>query len=204
MKRVWIVCTVVVLSMALACSKVEQQADRGSVGTTGESPDAPVAKAHTLTVMHGGTSILTEGHYFETVYLPDGIRVYIYNSEGTHVSPVGMTGQVVIQPTDTAAGPTALELAYIPAPEVEMGNELLMAHDYLFTPMDLTGTEAGSFRAGFAVAGSDLKAQFEGAFASLTERPFFCPMHPDAWGETTESLCPICGGMKTSAERVAK
>jgi hypothetical protein len=193
--------------LILACGQAEQQADRGSMGESHDQ-QTETAKGHESLQLHGGLAVVTKAHHFEVVFLADGIRVYTYDGDQKPTSAEGTTGQVTIQYTDQTKEATSLDLEYVPSPEIEMDKETLIAHDYLFVPMDLSTAEAGSFQAQFAFSEmpGDVEptAQFVSVFESVVDRPYFCPMHADVWGETSESLCSICGGMKTSAERPAR
>jgi hypothetical protein len=210
MKRVLAVFVGTLLLSVLSCSKVEQQADSGSMGTTSDTHGEEMAAKvdHARAELHGGTALDAAGHLFEVVYLPDGIRVYAYDGNEAPVSLAGATGEVALEYTKPEASVASVAMVYTGAPEVEMGNEILTANDYLFAAVDLSGVQTGSVNLGFAITGltggSGEAAEFETSFGLITERPYSCPMHTDAWGETAESLCPICGDMKTTALRVAK
>jgi len=158
--------------------------------------------AHARSELHRGTSVMTKAHHFEVVFLNDGIRVYPYDAKQGVISAKGMKGGVTL--TYEKGDPKELKLAYHEGAWVGEGNEQTQMNDYLFAPIDLSSAEAGSFEAKFALSDlggdAETEAAFTQPFKGVMVADFACPMHPDAWGETAKSSCPLCG-MYTSLPR---
>ena len=203
MKRLLVLATGALVVGAFSLAQAQHDHDRGSMGTGhGEQMDAE--HGHMMSQLHGGISTMTKAHHFEAVYLADGIRVYIYDGSQKPTTAEDVSGEVTITYANKDMKALDVPLEYVPAEEMKMGNMKMTASDYLFASVDLSKAVKGSFGAKFEISGlptkAESKSQFDNTFTGLTATPYMCPMHADAWGETADSKCPLCG-MKTTATR---
>ena len=194
--RVAVVTLAVVLCVAIPASAQPDKASMGKGKVEMHKAGASEKMPH-----HQGKLAKVEKYEFETVYLPDGIRVYVYQPGVMPIPAREFQGRVVLTYKD---GKTeSLRVKYIDGDWIGEGNEQTKTHDYLFGPVDLSKADSGSFDAAFYIyetAEEDPSMEFTQKFASLTAAPFACPMCPDGWGATAKSSCGICG-MYTSAKR---
>jgi hypothetical protein len=156
----------------------EAAAPRAAAAATpaaGEAPDSPSkADAPTKAQLHGGKVNTTSDHAFETVFGPDGIRVYVYKADQTPLLVGVVEGTAVVNFADGSRRELALEkkspaddeeaIYFCPAhPGVVQtgpgtcaadGKELAV-QDYLFGKTDLSNAELGVATATVALAGLD-------------------------------------------------
>ncbi|MHB1033411.1 MAG: hypothetical protein ACYC35_03370 [Pirellulales bacterium] len=101
----------------------------------GGSPDAPLHNGHadhSAPLPHGGQLVWKTPLFFEVVYQPQEIRVYVYGPWPQPRSVKDITGEVSLQPyRDTHV--TRVELHYVAVPAGEQ--------DYLSATADLSGAE---------------------------------------------------------------
>lgn len=197
MKRAII--TAAFMTPLLLIGTVRAQHEHGSMGMDkGEHQ----MMSHEQAQLHGGTATMTKAHHFEVVYMPDGIRVYAYDGKQHPIAAKGITGEVTLMRKD--GEPETLELKHQPGAPLGEDEDAEHMHDYLFAPIDLSSAKAESFRARFELKGmsgeNEPETQFISTYGGLTKADYVCPMHPDAWGATADSKCPLCG-MKTTKAR---
>jgi hypothetical protein len=150
---------------------------------------------------HMGELVRSEEYGFETVYMPDGIRLYSYLPDLKSIPAREFQGRAVMAYKDGKRD--SIRLKYIEGDMVGEAGKQTRTHDYLFAPVDLSKAAPGSFEATFYVfetAEEEPLIVFTQKYAGSTEAPFVCPMCPDGWGNTAKSSCGICG-MFTSARR---
>ncbi|MCL4194925.1 MAG: hypothetical protein KJZ87_24510, partial [Thermoguttaceae bacterium] len=129
----------------------------GSAGHSGHAPDhataaqhdrsGPGQPAHRQTPVevrpqHGGQVAAIEPHVFEVVYLPQEVRVYLFDMYRRPLSVAGVEGEVVFT---VAADGRQFRYPLAPAaPPAVPG-----AADYLRLPLDLSGVAPGQVEARF-------------------------------------------------------
>jgi hypothetical protein len=182
-----------------ATASLSAQADKAKAG----SPTVEIQKAQKSekTPHHLGELTRSEEYGFETVYMPDGIRVYTYLPDMKPIPAREFQGRAVLAYKDGSRD--SIRFKYIEGDQIGEGNKQVRSHDYLFAPVDLSKADKGSFDATFYIfetAEEEPLIVYTQSYAGLTRAPFVCPMCPDGWGATAESKCGICG-MYTSASR---
>jgi hypothetical protein len=184
-----------------ACAK---QHDHGSSGSSEskEHSEADMGHSHEKSSLHMGTTTMTKAHHFETVFISDGIRLYAYNAKQETISAKGIEGTATLKYKQ--GEPKTIALKYTEGEWVGEGNEKTQASDYLLAAVDLSKADSNSFRVELALKNlpseGEASATFTEPFRGLVTAAYYCPMHPDVWGMTDKSKCPLCG-MYTSAMR---
>ncbi|MCA9726914.1 MAG: hypothetical protein R3E12_09480 [Candidatus Eisenbacteria bacterium] len=137
----------------------------GMMGEEGHHAEQP-GHSHEHMMLHHGQVAMTEHHHFETVFQPDGVRIYCY-TEGQAPAGVGKTTGKVdmkyqdgrtaeVDLTDTQPKKGDTTVYYCPghpdATQMEpgickqCGGMELMKQDFLFAPMDLSKVAPGSMK----------------------------------------------------------
>ena len=160
--------------------------------------------AHAKSQLHSGMATMTKAHHFEVVSVPDGIRVYAYNAQQKPASTKGMEGRVTIMYKQ--GEPKVVTMTYHEGAMMGDGDHKMPLMDYMMAPVDLSGTSRTPVQMQFKlskVAGEEGDSvEFTEPYEGVVNAPYTCPMHPNVWGKTAKSECPLCG-MYTSAKRMA-
>jgi hypothetical protein len=192
---------IVAVTLVTVCAAIPASAQHDKGSMSKGTMETHKAEAKGQMPHHLGHLAKFEKYEFETVYLPDGIRVYVYQPGVMPIPAREFQGRVVLTRGDDK--PESLRFKYIEGDWVGEGNEQTKTHDYLFGPVDLVQADSGSFDAAFYIyepGEEDTSMEFTQHFPGLTVAPFVCPMCPDGWGATAKSSCGVCG-MYTSAKR---
>jgi len=179
--------------------------DQGSMGMRGQDEKAEMmGHSHEKSELHSGMSMMTKAHHFETVYMPDGIRLYVYDSKQGQSSAKGIEARASLM--YNAGESKTIAMLYHEGAAVGEGKEKeVQLQDYLFAPVNLTDSAGLPVRVKFTLGKlpgeKGESVEFMQPFDGLVNSPYTCPMHPDVWGKTRKSECPLCG-MFTSAKRM--
>lgn len=131
--------------------------------------------SHERSMLHDGQVAMTKQHHFETVFGPDGIRIYVYDRDQTPMQVGTAMGTVAIESSDGSSRELTLVRAepkngeltayFCPAhPEqtkmepgicTQCGTMQLMAQDHLFAAIDFNGTELEGAKAVVLLKGLD-------------------------------------------------
>jgi len=180
--------------------------DQGSMGMSGHDKQREaMGHSHEKSELHGGMTMMTKAHHFETVYMPDGIRLYAYDGKQGQSSTKGLEARAYLM--YKTGEPKVIAMLYRGGAVVE-GSDKGKAplQDYLFAPVDLSDSTVLPVRVKFSlkkVSGEEGESvEFVQPYAGVVDAPYACPMHPDVWGKTAKSECPLCG-MSTSQKRMS-
>lgn len=207
MKHVFITALATALvGYSSACAK---QHDHGSSGSKGHDESA-MGHSHEMSALHTGIVTMTKAHHFETIFMSDGVRLYAYSPDQKPISAKGIEGTATLK--HKQGEPKSLALTYVEGAWVGEGNDKTQSSDYLFAAVDLSKADSNSFRVEFALKNLPGKdeptATFTESFRGLVTAAYFCPMHPDVWGATDKTKCPLCGmftsGMRGEAKMPAE
>jgi hypothetical protein len=162
----------------------QEKATHGEEGHPAGSHDSESgAHSHERAMLHGGQVTMTEQHHFETVFAPDGVRIYLYGrsqvpmASGKATAKVGLryqdgsTAEIEAKRVEPKEGePTAYFCPGHPdATQMEpgicaqCGTMELMKQDYLFAPVDLSEVKPGTLKATVrvsAMSGEEAEAVF--------------------------------------------
>lgn len=181
-----------------ACAK---QQDHGSSGAKAHDETA-MGHSHEKAALHTGVVTMTKAHHFETVFMGDGIRLYAYSADQKPISAKGVEGTATLKFKE--GEPKTVALKFTEGAWVGEGNDQTQSADYLIAAVDLSKADSNSFRVEFALSKlpgeGEASATFTEPFRGIVSAAYYCPMHPDAWGTTDKSECPLCG-MYTSEMR---
>jgi len=160
--------------------------------------------SHEKAELHQGVVMMTKAHHFETVYMPEGIRLYAYDAKQGQSSAKGIEGRATLM--FKSGEPRTIAMTFHEGGTMDDGKEgKTHLQDYLFAPVDLSDASATPVRVKFTLnklSGEEGESvEFVEPFEGLVDAPFMCPMHPDVWGKTAKSECPLCG-MFTSLKRM--
>jgi hypothetical protein len=167
-----------------------------------EVPKAPQAAgektpghSHEQSELHGGEAAMTKAHHFETVWTPDGLRIYVYTGEQAPAMVEKATGSVTFhmkdgtskvvplakQAPDTNESPAVY---FCPMhPEVVQsepgictlcGSMKLFTQDRLFAPMDLAKAEPGTVKAVVKLSGlqgAEKETTLTASFTGFPKKP---------------------------------
>ncbi len=74
--------------------------DPGAEGVSkGEAP----GHSHERCELHGGLVTMTQAHHFETVFAPDGVRIFMYSTEQNPLRMEDVSGTVTVRDTTGAS-----------------------------------------------------------------------------------------------------
>ena len=156
-----------------------------------EHAEEAVGHAHHKAEAHGGTVAMTQAFHFETVFLPDEIRVYAYDAKQNPIAlpatgDKAVKGTVEFQFRDASRKPSKLDLK---APAPAKGAMESMEHEGM---QHMEGMREGQHHAAMTMHADES--------TSPTKLPelYSCPMHPDQVAKTMNK-CPVCG-MKMVAQ----
>ncbi len=184
--RIGAVVTIAVGALALWAVKAPAQHEHGMSGQTmtGHQMTGHASGAHEMTggsdaghsheksEMHGGAVTMTDGHHVETVFGPDGVRVYLYSMDQEPLAADKLAGTVLLK--DRTEKPREVRLTPFtpkdgePAlwyctmhdspPQMKSGacpvcGMKLVAQTGLFAPVDLSKAQRGSVEATVHVTG---------------------------------------------------
>ena len=142
--------------------------------------------SHAMAEIHGGEATMTPHHHFETLFVPDGIRLYVYD---VNQKPVAITKDTKAAVTlQTKDGKTAsVKLEYL-APDEKAGRTqacLAAAHDF-------GDMKPETMKATFTVEGLGKKPiEFKAPVAMMHQMMYTCSMHPEVQAEDP-GKCPQC------------
>jgi hypothetical protein len=146
-----------------------QERSQDTHAATGE----PSGHSHAKSELHGGHVTMTRNHHFETLFSPDGIRIFTYTADQAPQMTEKAKGRVTLTFKDgsTKVLPLVMQrpsdrekTAYFcpmhqdvvqmePGVCPKCGGMKLYAQDYLFGKADLSGVEPGSLKASVAIEG---------------------------------------------------
>jgi len=156
----------------------------------GETPQHSCAQSE----LHGGRVTMTQNHHFETLFSPDGIRIFTYSADQAPQMTEKAKGQVTLKFKDAPAQ----ELAFVvqqpqkgeqtvyfcpmhkdvvqmePGVCKQCGGMKLFAQDYLFAKADLSKVDPGTLEAIVSLEGlkaPEPKATFTQAFLAMATAP---------------------------------
>jgi hypothetical protein len=129
--------------------------------------------SHAKSELHGGHVTMTRNHHFETLFSPDGIRIFTYTAEHApqmtekakgRVTLTFKDGSTKVLPLVTQRPSDREKTAYFcpmhqdvvqmePGVCPKCGGMKLYAQDYLFGKVDLSGVEPGTLKASVAIEG---------------------------------------------------
>lgn len=150
----------------------EHKHDHGGA-MAGNQQVAAGTHTHEKSMLHGGQVSMTKQHHFETVFAPDGIRVYMYTDIQAPALIEGAKGTVTMTFKDgkkkavplsldtPAAGEKAVYFCPMHSEVVKMepgicnlcGGMKLFTQDRLFAKVDLSKVEPGTLTAIFNITG---------------------------------------------------
>jgi hypothetical protein len=170
----------------------EEGHEHGASGAQGSPHHEAMGVAHTheRSMLHGGQVAMTKQHHFETVFAPDGIRVYIYTEAQAPMTVDTAKGSVALTFKDgkkmtvpmVLEAPAANEktVYFCPMhPDVvqmepgvcpKCGGMKLFTQDRLFAKVDLSKVERGTMEAAINITdleGSEPKVAFFESYAKL-------------------------------------
>jgi hypothetical protein len=129
--------------------------------------------SHEMSELHGGQATMTKHNHFETVFGPDGIRIYRYSDKQVPMNVGKAAGSATLQfrdgskkevplvPTTPKEGETIVYFCpgHSEATQMEpgvceaCGSMVLVQQDYLFGKVDLSELESGSVKAVMHIKG---------------------------------------------------
>jgi hypothetical protein len=138
----------------------------------GAAAEAP-GHSHEKCELHGGAVAMTNGRHFETVFAPDGIRVYVYTGnqtpevvgKGTGTATLsfkdGTTREIPLVAAKPDSGDAAVYFCPMHPEVVQMkpgkcdkcGGMILYTQDYLYAKADLAKVAPGSLKATIRIKG---------------------------------------------------
>ncbi len=154
-------------------SAQEQHKHGHEEAPAGSQQAATAPHTHGKCMLHGGQVSMTKQHHFETVFAPDGIRVYIYTDLQAPAMVEGAKGAVTLTFKDgkkkavplaietPAADEKAVYFCPMHTDVVQMepgecklcGGMKLFTQDRLFAKVDLSKVEPGTLTAIFSISG---------------------------------------------------
>lgn len=137
--------------------------------------------------IHGGEVTMTPHHHFETLFIPGGIHLYVYDENQKPVEVTKDTKATVA--LETKDGKTvSLDMSYL-GPDAKAGRTqacLAAAHDF-------GDMKPGTMKAMFTVTGLGKEPiTFKTPVTMMHETMYTCSMHPDVRAEDP-GKCPQCG-----------
>jgi hypothetical protein len=185
--------------MALAGDDMHSQMGHGKMKEAHSGEEAP-GHSHDQCQYHGGLVSMTKQHHFETVFSPDGIRIYRYSGSQVPMQVQKAEGAVTLKFKDE----TKKEIPFTPVmpdenettvyfcpghPEATQmepgiceacGTMKLMTQDYLFAEADLSNVKPGSMKAVVHIkgmTGSEPEVLFTEAFEGFVSAVEGTPEH---------------------------
>ena len=148
--------------------------------------------SHERAMLHQGQVSMTKQHHFESLFAPDGIRVYLYDQNQVPMQVGKATGTVTVKSKDGSSHELKLQrtepkegehTAYFcpshpdetqmePGICKQCGTMKLMMQDYLFAPIDLSKVVPESTKATVHVkglAGDEPEATFTETIALILD-----------------------------------
>ncbi len=136
-----------------------------------QKPGTAATHTHEKCTLHGGQVSMTKFHHFETVFAPDGIRVYIYTEQQSPMVADGVKGNVTMTfkdgkkkgvPLDVEAPAEGEKTVYFcpmhsdvvqmePGVCPKCGGMKLFTQDRLYAKVDLSKVEPGTLEAAFNI-----------------------------------------------------
>jgi|GEM_PF-2445794 len=165
------------------------------------SHDEGAGHSHERAAAHGGSVSMTREFHFESVFLPNEIRVYVYDGDQNPM-PAGnwksgpIKGTVTVQFRDRTKKPQEIKLVETKAKPAAMKHEHGEAadHDHGHAHHDGDGDEHGE-HAEHGEHGEHGE-HAEHAEHSADTVLWMCPMHPDQNGKA-KGKCEKCGMLFT-------
>lgn len=147
----------------------------------------PSGHSHARCELHGGTVTMTRNHHFETLYAPDGIRIFTYSADQAPQMAEKAKGRMTLKFKDGRTqelpmvakkplkGETTVYFCPMHKDLVQMepgvcpkcGGMTLYVQDYLYGAVDLSQVEPGTLKAVIRIeglAGPEADATFTETF----------------------------------------
>jgi len=143
--------------------------------------------SHEMAEIHGGEVTMTPHHHFEALFMPDGLRLYVYDENQKPVTALkDVKATVTLQAKDGKSQSLTLDL--LPADETSGRTQPCLAATHDFGDM-----KPGMMKATFTVQGLGKEPiEFKTPVSMMHETLYTCSMHPDVHAEDP-GKCPECG-----------
>lgn len=152
-----------------------------------ESQEAMEGHSHEKAEIHGGEVTMTPHHHFETLFTPDGIRLYVYDENQKPVMSLkDAKASVVLQSKDGKS--ESIPLTYLPPDTASSRTQPCFAASHEFGAI-----QESTMKGLFAVQGLGKEPiQFKTPVSMMQEKFYTCTMHPEVRAEDP-GKCPKCG-----------
>lgn len=151
-------------------------------------------QSHGMAKAHGGAVTMASHHHFESLFLPDAVRLYVYDENQKPVMDLkGLKAKLTLESKDGKTQSVALDL--LPPDEKTGRTQPCLAASHDFADM-----KPGTMKATFEVQGvAKDPVEFDMPVTMTPETFYTCSMHPDLRAEDPGE-CPECGMALTPVE----